>query len=82
MATITICNVPEVVHRLLTERAEKNGHSLNAELIQVLVLEVSRKPTRDKETILAELRAFKATLPDWAEPSMEELRSWIEEGRA
>jgi len=81
MATITIRNVPEVVHQLLRERAEKNGHSLNAELIQVLILEVSRKP-KDIDKMLEDLRAFKATLPDMEPVSMEQLKEWIEDGRA
>ena len=81
MATITIRNVPEPVHQLLKERAEKSGRSLNSELIQILILEVSKKP-RDIDAMLESLRAFKASLPEMPPVSIEELRSWIEEGRA
>jgi plasmid stability protein len=81
MATITIRNVPEPLHQLLKERADRAGRSLNAELIQILMIEVSQKPKRDTPTILAELRAFRESLPPMPEVSVEELRRWIDEGR-
>lgn len=81
MATITIRNVPEPLHQLLKERAERAGRSLNAELIQILMIEVSQKPKRDTATILAELRAFRESLPKMEPVSMEQLKEWIEDGR-
>ena len=57
MATITLKNVPDDLHRRLKERAARNGRSLNREAIRCLD-EGTRRPEPD--TLLEEAAAFRA----------------------
>jgi len=60
MATITIRNIPEDVHRELVERAKLHGQSLQEYLLEQLI-EISGRP--DVKVWLAQLAADKAANP-------------------
>ena len=59
MATITLKNVPDDLHRRLKARAAQNGRSLNREAIRCLD-EGTRAPNSD--ALLEEAAAFRAKL--------------------
>lgn len=83
MATLTLQNVPDDLHRRLKERAERNRRSIDREAIRLLevAVEAPSEPVRDeaweratafREKLVA--RGFEPLTPD-------EIRAAIDEGR-
>ncbi|MGH9198850.1 MAG: FitA-like ribbon-helix-helix domain-containing protein [Acidimicrobiia bacterium] len=62
MLTLTLKNIPEQLHAMLKESAEKNRRSLNSEILARLERDLAA-PTVDPEAHAKELRAFTASLP-------------------
>ena len=61
MATLTLRNVPDHLHRLLKERAARNHRSLNNEAIHCLEAAV-RNDTTDEADLLARITQFRERL--------------------
>lgn len=78
MATLTIKNVPEALHRRLKERAQTHRRSLNSEALLCLEIATRQVPV-DEELLLEELRLLR----DQAEVYLTDdaLRRAIDEGR-
>jgi antitoxin FitA len=86
MATITLKDVPEELHRRLKEQAARHRRSLNREVIFCLEVAVGGAVTGvrsvDPEAFLAEVRRSRKTMEErgvWI--TEESLRAGIEEGR-
>lgn len=82
MATLTLKNIPDELHRLLKERAMRNRRSLNSEVLHCLE-EAVMPPARDPEALLARVDAFREKLAArgvWVTP--EAIQEAIEEGRS
>ena len=62
MLTLTLKNIPDGLHSMLKESAEKNRRSLNSEILARLERELAA-PTVDPEVHARELKAFTARLP-------------------
>lgn len=62
MLTLTLKNIPEPLHAMLKESAQKNRRSLNSEILARLERELAA-PTVDPKTHAKELKAFTARLP-------------------
>lgn len=62
MLTLTLKNIPENLHALLKESAEKNRRSLNSEILLRLESDFAA-PTVEAEAHAKELKAFAARLP-------------------
>ena len=62
MLTLTLKNIPEDLHAMLKESAEKNRRSLNSEILARLEQDLAA-PTIDPEAHAKELKAFIARLP-------------------
>lgn len=62
MLTLTLKNIPQDLHAMLKESAEKNRRSLNSEILLRLESDFAA-PTVDPETYAKELKAFTARLP-------------------
>lgn len=62
MLTLTLKNIPQDLHAMLKESAEKNRRSLNSEILLRLENDFT-VPTVDPETYAKELKAFTARLP-------------------
>ena len=62
MLTLTLKNIPEDLHAMLKESAEKNRRSLNSEILARLEQDLAA-PTIDPEVLAKELKAFIARLP-------------------
>ncbi len=62
MLTLTLKNIPEDLHAMLKESAEKNRRSLNSEILARLERDLAA-PTVDPEVHAKELRAFTTRLP-------------------
>ena len=62
MLTLTLKNIPESLHALLKESAEKNRRSLNSEILARLEQDFTA-PVVDPEVHARELRAFTARFP-------------------
>ena len=62
MLTLTLKNIPDDLHAMLKESAEKNSRSLNSEILARLERELAA-PTVDPEVHAKELKAFTARLP-------------------
>ena len=62
MLTITLKNIPEDLHAMLKESAERNRRSLNSEILARLERELTA-PTIDPRAHAKELKAFTARLP-------------------
>lgn len=58
MATITLRNLPEGLHRLLKERAVRHRRSLNSEIIATLETTLRAEPI-DSEAFLARIRQLR-----------------------
>ena len=80
MATLTLKNIPDDLHRQLKEQAARNRRSLNSEAIHCLEQALAAVPT-DPDTYLARIRPLreKTTRLPLTE---ERLRAAREEGRA
>lgn len=55
MASITVKNVPDEIHKALRERAAQNGRSLEAEICEILALAVKPKERLKLGSALAAL---------------------------
>ena len=62
MLTLTLKNIPEDLHAMLKQSAEKNRRSLNSEILARLEQDLAA-PTIDPEVHAKELKAFIARLP-------------------
>ena len=62
MLTFTLKNIPEDLHAMLKESAERNRRSLNSEILSRLERELAA-PTIDPRAHAKELKAFTARLP-------------------
>jgi F420-0:gamma-glutamyl ligase-like protein len=62
MLTLTLKNIPQHLHALLKESAEKNRRSLNSEILVRLENDFAA-PVVDPEAYMRELKAFTARLP-------------------
>jgi hypothetical protein len=62
MPTLTLKNIPDEVHAMLKESAERNRRSLNSEILARLERELAA-PTVDPKQHARELKAFTARLP-------------------
>ncbi len=62
MLTLTLKNIPEEVHAVLKESAEKNRRSLNSEILARLERDVSA-PKVDRARLARDLKAFTDALP-------------------
>ncbi|MBZ0091947.1 MAG: Arc family DNA-binding protein [Sulfuricellaceae bacterium] len=78
MATITLKNIPDDLHRRLKESAAQHHRSMNKEIIARLE-EQLMPPKRDTDAKLAELRTLRRQLPVYATP--EEIDAAKDEGR-
>ena len=81
MATITLRNVPDDLHRRLKERAARNRRSLNGEAIRCLEAAV-RSEAPEKTTLLARIRRRREELAEsgvWV--TSEDVARAIEAGR-
>jgi plasmid stability protein len=74
MTTLTIRNLPDDLVRRLRERAERNGHSIEQEVREILGHRLAARGE-----LLAEM---KARWPEIAPaPSAPEVNGWIESSR-
>ena len=83
MATITLKNVPEVLHQNLKRQARAHKRSLNQE--SLLCIEKGlRVPEFDAARVSADVRAHRARLSDLglAPLDVEAIRDAIQAGRA
>ena len=62
MSTLTLKNIPESLHAMLRESAEKNRRSLNSEILARLESDFSA-PVVDREAHARVLRELVARLP-------------------
>jgi len=62
MLTLTLKNIPEDLHAMLKESAEKNRRSLNSEILIRLESDFA-VPTVDSKAHAKELKAFASRLP-------------------
>jgi predicted HicB family RNase H-like nuclease len=62
MLTLTLKNIPEYLHAMLKESAERNRRSLNSEILARLERELAA-PTIDPRAHAKELKTFTARLP-------------------
>ncbi len=61
MATLTLKDVPADLHRRLKKRAERNGRSLNREVIECLEASLRLQPI-DVDALIEEARAIRRSL--------------------
>lgn len=81
MPTLTIRDCPPLLLARLRASAAAHRRSLNSEALVLLESALSPEPgTGDPEQLIAELRAFRASLPDLA-LSDDDLRAAIRAGR-
>lgn len=62
MITLTLKNIPEELHAMLKESAERNRRSLNSEILVRLEREFAA-PAVDPRALARELKAFTSRLP-------------------
>ena len=62
MATLTLKNLPDRLHLLLKESAQRNRRSLNSEILSRLEADFAA-PRVDPERMARELKAFTDRLP-------------------
>ena len=62
MLNLTLKNIPEEVHAVLKESAEKNRRSLNSEILARLERDVSA-PKVDRARLARDLKAFTDAFP-------------------
>ena len=82
MATLTLKNLPDDLHRRLKARAERNHRSLNREAIRLLEQAVASEPEPKVDEALARADALRERLAAegvWI--TAEEVQAAIEEGR-
>ena len=58
MAVVTVRNLPDEIHRRLKERARRNHHSLNAEIVSCLEA-VILAPAVDVDALLGQARRLR-----------------------
>ena len=80
MATITLKNVPEELHRRLKARADRNRRSLNREAIRCLEA-VVQEEAGSEEDLLGRIRRRREALGMRRSLSAVEIEAAIEEGR-
>lgn len=62
MVTLTLKNIPDQLHEMLKQSAERNRRSLNSEILARLERDVGA-PTVDARLLARELKAFTSRLP-------------------
>lgn len=78
--TLTIRNVPDIVHAKLKRRAEANRRSLNSEVLQILEAATGEEEI-DRDALWEEIREQREKMPPvpWGP---EELKRIMREGLA
>ena len=76
MATLTLKNIPDDLHRRLRERAARNRRSLDDEALACLEAAL----TEDRDTLLARIRDRRTRL-DQVYLTEKDLQAAIDEGR-
>ena len=82
MATLTLKNLPDDLHRRLKARAARNHRSLDREAIQLLEQAVASEPEPTKDEAWEQAKALQKRLKDegvWT--TAEEVQAAIDEGR-
>ena len=62
MATITLKDIPQNIHKALKQRAKRSGRSLNREVLVILASSVMPRKL-DVDTYLVEIRQHRESLP-------------------
>ncbi len=62
MATITLKDIPQNIHKALKQRAKRSGRSLNREILAILVSSVMPRKV-DVNAYLVEIRQHRGSLP-------------------
>lgn len=62
MATITLKDIPQNIHKALKQRAKRSGRSLNREVLAILVSSVMPRKV-DVDAYLVEIRKHRESLP-------------------
>ena len=78
MATVTVKNLPDELHRKLRESAKRHHRSVNNEIIALLESRLHPQQV-DKTAMLEDLRKFRASLKVYLD--QEEVQQLKEEGR-
>lgn len=76
MATLTVRNIPEITHRALRTRAAQRGHSMAAEVREILESTVSSPRPVKLGSLLADI-GQQARLSDEEFAVFEQVRSTI-----
>jgi plasmid stability protein len=79
MATITLKNIPEELHRELKKRAEEHHRSLNREILATLKTATSKTHHVDTNALIREARAARAKFT--RQISDAEINAWKRAGR-
>ena len=80
MAMLTVRNIPDEVHRALRVRAARQGHSLEAEVRQILASAVSQQGQVKLGSLLADM-GRQAKLSDKEFAVFEQVRDKAPPGR-
>ncbi|MDT7856325.1 hypothetical protein RQM47_06710 [Rubrivirga sp. S365] len=82
MATLTLQNVPDDLHRRLKERAERNRRSIDREAVRLLE-EAVRAPQPEKDEAWEQATALRERLAarGFKPLTAEEVQEAIEQGR-
>ncbi len=62
MATITLKDIPQKIHKALKQRAKRSGRSLNREVLAILASSVMPRKV-DVDAYLVEIRQHRESLP-------------------
>ncbi len=82
MATLTLKNLPDDLHRRLKARAERNHRSLNREAIRLLEQAVALDPEPSADEAWARAEAVRRRLAgEGVRITAEEVQAAIDEGR-
>jgi plasmid stability protein len=82
MATLTLKNVPDDLHRRLKARADRNHRSLNREAIRLLEQAVAGESATKRDEAWERAEALRARLSaEGVRITAEEVQAAIDEGR-
>jgi plasmid stability protein len=81
--SLTIKNIPDLLHEELKRSAKRNHRSINSEIIACLERELMPQRVYNDEEISERLRLHREKLAaqGFFAPEPEVLKAWIEEGR-
>lgn len=80
MPTITLRNVPDLLHQTLKRRAEAHNRSLNGEVLELLEQSVMGRSSEERRALLDELRREQKRTPSWTiepEALKRKMRKWL-----